>query len=274
MCKTTEGLEIENKFLTDETTLTELVNFYSSPDIAMFVQMVERDERTNTYSDTKKKFRLYERGMEYRDREKNEKKVKKDLKTPRNLDKPEIGPDEDGLMYRGEYSAVEVNEESEPNLKCFNKSGAAPFIKDIADKELKPWVKGTFKRWKVTFAPSDNLDSKIEMALERGHFFSADGGMTSDEMFFIEFESKDGNVDALLQAIQKFKEVRGESLTLSTRTKGEMGLEWLAKNGGIPAELMPHFEQAQKRRSKYYTKARLDEEKDSVEQLKLDLPMK
>lgn len=274
MSKITEALEIENKFLTDENTLRELIRFYSSPDIGMVVQLVERDERINTYCDTKKSFQLYQRGMEYRTREKNAKKVKTDLKTPKNLDKPTIGPDKKGLMYRGEFSAVAANEESELNLKCFNDSSVGPYIEDLEDKQLKEWVKGKFKRWKVTFAPADNLNSTIEMALEQGHFFSADGTLQSDDHYFIEFESKDGNVEALLKTIERFKEIRGDSLTLSTRTKGEMGLEWLAKAGGIPADLTSNFQAAQKKRSKLYTKARMEEKMESSEQMSLELGFK
>lgn len=260
MSKTSEGLEIENKFLTDQSTLEELINFYSSPDIGLFVQMVERDERVNTYCDTKKKFHLYQRGMEFRTRDKGTEKTKTDLKTPRDLNKPEIGPNDDGLMYRGEFSAVQTNLNPKLSLACFNDSSAAPFIADIQDKTLKEWVKGSFKRWKVTFAPAANLDSTIEMALERGKFFSPDSTYESEEFFFIEFESKDGNVPALLQAIEKFKEIRGSALTLSTRTKGEMGLEWLAQAGGIPVDLVNNFRAAQDTRAKYYTKLRKDED--------------
>ncbi len=262
MAKGNENIEIENKFLTTQSTLEELVSLYSSPDMSLFVQVVERDERINTYCDTKKKFHLYQRGMEFRTREKNAEKIKADLKTPQDLAKPEIGPRADGLMYRGEYSALQCASNTKPCLACFNESSAGPFIADIKDKKLKEWVKGRFKRWKVTFAPAANLDSTIEMALERGTFFSPDGKHESEELFFIEFESKDGNVEALLQCINKFKEIHGEKVTLSTRTKGEMGLEWLESAGGIPSHLADNFKAAQQKRAKYYTKMRQADEEN------------
>jgi inorganic triphosphatase YgiF len=256
--KNSYGLEVENKFLTDQATLESLIDFFSRDHRPFIVLPVERDERTNTYYDTQKKFRLYERGMECRMRTKKDKIQKVDLKTPGDLEKPEIGPNDNGLMYRGEYSCITTDHA--PSLSCFAQSAAADHINDIQDKTLTPWVEGTFKRWKVTFAPADHLDSKIEMALERGRFASTDGAIQSEEHYFIEFESKDGHIPALLTAIEQFKAQHGDKLTLSMRTKGEMGLEWLATQGGLPTELTDNFNSAQKKRRKLYTSLRAEQD--------------
>lgn len=253
-------LEIENKFLTNLKTLESLIDFFSEDRRPFFELAVERDERTNIYYDTQKKFRLYERGVECRMREKTETKQKIDLKTPQSLDKPKVGPKKNGLMYRREYSYTGT--ETEPNLTWFSDPDVDHYLSDIFNKQLRAWVQGTFKRWKVTFAPAGNLDSKIEMALERGAFESIESGHSSDEMFFIEFESKDGNVDALLCAIEQFKQKYGNDLILSTRTKGELGLEWLAKSGGImDSETAENFTAAQEKRQNLYTKHRSADKK-------------
>lgn len=270
MCEITEGLEIENKFITDSKTFENLLAFFSHDEVSMLAEIVERDERTNTYHDTAD-FDLYKRGMELRVREKKSTKIKVDLKTPENLDKPKIGPNKNGIMLRGEFSMTAECDVSKVSLKDFNKTSAGPYIKHLKDKPTVPLcLAKDFKRWKVTYAPSDNLDSKVEMAIERGRFANLDGTRSSEEVYIIEFESKDGNVEALLAAIEKFKSIHGDSVTLSTRTKGEMAIEWLAQDGGLTPDLHKSFEKAHRKRSQYYTKARLADEQDKAEQLKLE----
>lgn len=291
----TYSLEPEVKIILNKDTYDKIIDALTKdPLLQAFLPIRERDERTNQYFDTKKKFHLFSKGAECRGREKKAAVpastgvaarmavYKYDLKTPRDVAKPEIGPDKHGLVIRGERSHKETHHiprlswftHPEAPESCNHKppvyddaKAADSEISDLrgylgeemVDKKLVPWAGGTFQRHITEMSVSG---STIEVAFEKGRFHNIEGTEESDEFYVIELESKgeNANLDHLIEAITRlktvFKDTLGVDLEASGKTKGEMAFEWLYEANLMPEDVRPNFEQAQQDRQKLFTPAR------------------
>jgi len=215
-------LELEIKFLTDQATIKAVLADIERG--APFIPApIERDERTNTYYDTKG-FALYSKAFECRGRETGGKKYKYDLKTPRNIRKPDGMPDADGIFARREYSDDGTGQT--PQLALFNKGALGAVLKKDFEKQLLPLVHGQFRRKRFTFSPTGHPDSAVEIAFEEGHFETIDHAHKSEPLYLIELELKSGQRAALVDAAQALQNRYG--LTVYDRTKGDMGLSFAA----------------------------------------------
>lgn len=214
-------IEREIKFLTDEETLNRI---FEDMEAGPFVpEVVERDERTNIYFDTKKSFQLYKRGLEVRGRE-DGKRFKIDLKAPMELTGQRLGVDENGVFSRREYRYIA--KKLKPSLTPFMNGDIQDVLAELEDKDLVPWVQGHFKRKRFTYTPQGFPDTHLEVAFETGYYETMDGSARSDDMYIVEVELKAGDYDGLVSVAESLKERYG--LHISLKTKGEMGLEFVA----------------------------------------------
>ena len=215
------SLEPETKFLTNEKTMNAILAAIEGG--APFIpRPIQRDERTNVYYDTNG-FRLYRLGFECRGRKATDGNgYRHDLKTPDDPKDGQIGPDREGNFLRREYNSV--SQDMAPELREFKTGGIDKILEPIEDRELVPWVKGYFKRKRFTFSPTNFPDSKVEIAFENGYYQTTNNRHTSEEMWIIELELKEGRVEALTSVAKALKDRYG--LEVCPKTKGEMGLEF------------------------------------------------
>lgn len=293
----TYALEPEVKILIDKATYDKIIDAITSdPILQAFLPVKERDERTNVYYDTKKKFHLYRIGAECRGREKKPAvpagtgvagkmaTFKYDLKTPHDLANPQIGPDEHNLVIRGERSHnetfhrprltwfAELEELLEDRGGELTEEEAEAIKQEVEvlreylgeeltqkDKKLVPWAGGTFQRHITEMSVNG---SAVEIAIEKGRFHNIEQTEYSDEFYVIELESKgdEVNLDHLIEAITQlktcFKQALDVDLETSGKTKGEMAFEWLHDKGLMPEEIATNFEAAQQDREDLYTERR------------------
>ena len=293
------GLEPEVKIIIDKDTYERIIEAMTrDPVLSAFFPVKARDERTNVYHDTAKKFHLFARGAEMRGRlEKPARpaatgkpaklaRYKYDLKTPHDLANPKIGPNDHDLVIRGERShkrtdvapvatwftdaalvAAEYQDDEGicPNAIASEVEELVEYLgPDLTDKKFVPWVQGTFKRHIFEMSHKGHA---IEVAVEKGRFQDLEGTRESDEFYVIELESKGGDevdLDGLIKAIshvkQRFKAALGVDLETSGKTKGEMAFEWLYSEGLIPEEVRANFETAMESRKALYTDRRKAQE--------------
>lgn len=238
-------LEREAKFVMPASKFWRILNDLS--DAPFSLHRFERDERTNVYYDTKKKFHLYRVGLECRGREKNKSKNRFDLKTPQNMDGGHLGPDENGVFSRREYRYEAKH--GVPRIDKF----ACPFLNDpalqaLSEKELKPWVQGHFQRSRFTYTPEGFPDTELEVAFETGHYETIDGQERGPDLHIIEVELKTGDYEGLRAAIDRLK--RKYDIEACLKTKGEMGMEFVAPY--LKQARAETFESARQNRADHY----------------------
>ena len=247
------SLEPETKFLTDEKTMNAILADIERG--APFIpRPIQRDERTNYYIDTNG-FRLFRLGIECRGRKATDGNGNRfDLKTADDPEEGPIGPDPEGIFLRREYNYN--SQDSVPKMRDFKGGGIEKVLEPIEDKEVVPWVKGYFKRKRFTFSPTGFPDSKIEIAFENGYYQTMNNRHTSDEMWIIELELKEGSKKALASVVRALED--RYHLTLCPKTKGEMGLEFAREF--MDEDHQDKFDRAAAERSHRYSALRKEAE--------------
>jgi inorganic triphosphatase YgiF len=239
-------LEPETKFLTDEATVKRIL---AALEIGrpFTPLLVERDERTNVYSDTNG-FRLYGLGAECRSRKASDGDgYRNDVKTSEGGLSGPIGPDDDGIFMRREYNSA-----SKKELPDFSDLDESVFGKELTAKRRVDWAKGYFTRRHGTFSPTGFPDSQIDIAIEHGYYQTPNNRHKSKEIHIIELELKEGRREALLAAVQELKSRYG--LTFCAKTKGEMGFEFARQF--MDDDHKKKFDHAARKRSERYTPLR------------------